>query len=451
MSYWLKAGVILASTGILKLSSYQAWFILMHQGNTVRNLDLHLGAIRGSVNDAFFLLLKKNNRLLSLFVLAVLGIDTAISLITGLSIAKAEGIRYLSFQFNGTAEFPDNRADHSNSAGQLLAIEKVVPWALNDDQNHGASALKGTLVRQDSRIAFANNILPAGPNITGSFECQGVDNFTVAPLEVIPSGGFYIFIDGTQYIAEPSIMPLDVAEHLPGPGWVVYLWVSNTTGLLPNATTTEDGRLHMALCNHTLEMIPEEREVPGVEYLMASEPLTTGCRFDDPHICVADSVANAILNFWGGLGTSFMHIRCRGGVLGPIPSVTEEEFYCPLTQELWSATASAMLDGIMQTAPSNVISSQFLHARVEGLNNSRWWLNATIPAATMVVYVVGLWYTCRLSRGDRLFKELTLAEVVRAAQTDHVHDLISTGQLKKAPVRYQSDFGFVAGTQSTNS
>jgi hypothetical protein len=129
MSYWLKVGVMLASIGALRLSAYQAWFILMHQGNTVKNLDLNLGAIRGSVNDACFLLLKKNNRLLSLFVLGLLGIDTAISLITGLSITRADDVQLISFQFNGTADFPDNRASHGNTAGQLLGIEKVVPWA----------------------------------------------------------------------------------------------------------------------------------------------------------------------------------------------------------------------------------------------------------------------------------------------------------------------------------
>jgi hypothetical protein len=128
------------------------------------------------------------------------------------------------------------------------------------------------------------------------------------------------------------------------------------TGLLPNATTTDDGSLHIAVCNHTLEMLPEEPRIPGVEYLETSGPLTTGCDSDDPFVCVADSVGNAILDFWGGVGTSFWHMRCRGGVLGPVPSLTEEEYYCPITQELWQATAVAMLDGIMQTAPSNNVT-----------------------------------------------------------------------------------------------
>jgi hypothetical protein len=453
MGYLLKAGVMLASIGVLRLSAYQAWFILMHQGNTVKNLDLNLGAIRGSVNDACLLLLKKNNRLLSLFVLALLGIDTAINLITGLSITKADTARYLSFQYNATAVFPNNNPMNGNSAGQLLAIEKVVPWALNYDQNHGAPALKGTLVRQDSRIAYASNALPAGPKITGSFICQGVDNITTAPKDVAPNG-YYVWINGVQYIPKAD-MALDVSPYPSIPkasSSMSYLWASNTTGLLPNATTvTEVGELHLALCNHTLEMIPEGPKVPDVEYLTPSTPITSGCNSDDVNECVAGSVSNAIFDWWGGIGTSFMHIRCRGGVLGPVPSVTEEEFYCPITQELWSATGVAMLDGIMQSAPSNSTSSQSMHARVQGLSNSRWWLNATIPGAMVVVYLIGLGYTCNLSQGDTTFKELTLEEVVSAAQTEHVHDLISTGRLRKAPIRYQSQLGFVASTRSLSN
>jgi hypothetical protein len=184
----------------------------MHQGNTVKNLDLNLGAIRGSVNDAFRLLLKKNNRLLSLFVLALLGIDTAINLISGLSITQTKTVRYLSFEFNATAAFPNNDPMNGNSAGQLLAIENVVPWTLNYNEDHGARELKGTLVRQDSRIAHASNALPAGPKMSGSFVCGGVGNITAAPKDVAPNG-YYVWINGFQYIAKAD-MVLDVSHTL---------------------------------------------------------------------------------------------------------------------------------------------------------------------------------------------------------------------------------------------
>lgn len=102
-----------------------------------------------------------------------------------------------------------------------------------------------------------------------------------------------------------------------------------------------------------------------------------------------------------------------------------------------------MLDGITQTAPTSIPSFQKLQAGVEELNRKRWWLNAVIPAAIFVLYLVGLAYTCLRSQGDPAPKKLNLDEVVRAAQTDHIHDLILTGQLKKTPVRYHSQIGFV--------
>ena len=102
-----------------------------------------------------------------------------------------------------------------------------------------------------------------------------------------------------------------------------------------------------------------------------------------------------------------------------------------------------MLDGIMQTAQTSISSSQRLQTVVEDLDRQKWWLNAIIPAATFVLYLVGLAYTSHRSQGDLAFKKLSLDEVVRAAQTDHIHDLILTGQLTKTPVRYYSQVGFV--------
>jgi hypothetical protein len=34
-----------ASVRIPRLSAYQAWFILMHEANTVKDLDLNLGVV----------------------------------------------------------------------------------------------------------------------------------------------------------------------------------------------------------------------------------------------------------------------------------------------------------------------------------------------------------------------------------------------------------------------
>ncbi|XP_006453764.1 hypothetical protein AGABI2DRAFT_113535 [Agaricus bisporus var. bisporus H97] len=441
MSYWLKAGLMIASVGILKLAAYQAWFILMHEGNTVKDLDLNLGAIRGSVTDAFFLLFRKHNRLLSIFVFALLGVDTAISLIIGLSIDKQSGTKVVDFTYNATSRFPDSSLSHLNSDGQLKATQKSIIWALDGDKSHGG-ALRGSLVVPGDRSIQATNALPAGPKISGRFECEGYSNYTFDP-ESSPLHQWYINVGDRQYIANAK-MSLHVAMHVVDTAVTRYLWVSNTTGLIPNATATEDGGMHIAFCTHWVEMVPEEPKKAGYDYLNANAAFTSGCSDEaGSETCVADSVNNAILNWWGGVGTAFWHISCRGGVLGPVPSRNDAERYCSLTQELWKETTIAMLDGITQTAPTSIPSSQKLQAGVEELNRQRWWLNAVIPAAIFVLYLVGLVYTSLRSQGNPAPKKLNLDEVVRAAQTDHIHDLILMGQLKKTPVRYHSQIGFV--------
>ncbi|XP_006461649.1 hypothetical protein AGABI2DRAFT_178715 [Agaricus bisporus var. bisporus H97] len=440
ITYWLQAGLMLASVGLLRLNAYQAWFILMQEGNTVKDLDLNLGAIRGSVADAFFLLFRKNNRLLSLFVLALLGVNTAISLILGFSIVKQSGTKVVDITYNATSMFPNSDLDHLNSKVQLKAAQKAIVWALDNDTSH-EGALRGSLVVPGDRSTQATNALPAGPKISGRFECEGFSNYTFDP-DSSPHQ-WYINVADREFIANAN-MTLHVAMRFVNTAVTRYLWVSNTTGLIPNATTTEDGGLHIAYCAHWVEMEPEEPKKDGYDYLNANTAFTSGC--DDgvgSDTCIADSVNNAILNWWGGEGAAFWHISCRGGILGPIPPSNDAEEYCPLTQELWKETTIAMLDGIMQTAQTSISSSQRLQTVVEDLDRQKWWLNAIIPAATFVLYLVGLAYTSHRSQGDLAFKKLSLDEVVRAAQTDHIHDLILTGQLTKTPVRYYSQVGFV--------
>ena len=70
-----------------------------------------------------------------------------------------------------------------------------------------------------------------------------------------------------------------------------------------------------------------------------------------------------------------------------------------------------------------------------------------IPAATLAVYLVMLAHTCFLSRGDKVLKELNLHEIIKAAQTDHIRDLASMGELKRALIRYHSDIGFIEAGQ----
>lgn len=436
---------MISSVGILRLSSYQAWFVLMHQGSTLKNLDLTLGAIRGSLNDAFFLLFRKNNRLLSVFVFTLLGIGAAISLVIGLSIEKVPTTLVLEFSYNVTVEMPGSLTSegHLNNAAQLEATSKVIAWALDRNKDHDG-ALRGSLVLPDSRSMVAANAAPGGPKITGWFECEGWGNYTIKA----PTGrglvDYIIGVNGTEYIAHVDEVVF-VASTAVETAVIQYLWVSNTTGILPNATTTSDGKMNIALCTHWVAMEQEEDQKDGIDVLVPSQPQTTGCDSHDLNVCVADSVSKAILSWWGGIGGGFWRVRCRGGVLGPIPSNNDTETYCAPTQDFWKETTTSMLDGIMQTASRTGEGVQDLHAVVEGISKKRWWANAVIPAAILVVYLVGLAHTCVLSRGDKVLKELNLHEIVKAAQTDHIRDLALMGGLKGAAIRYDSNVGFVEG------
>jgi len=102
-----------------------------------------------------------------------------------------------------------------------------------------------------------------------------------------------------------------------------------------------------------------------------------------------------------------------------------------------------MLDGIMQTAPVAGESFQKLDITVDGINQLRWWLQGIIPLLILLLYLCVLVYTILLSQGNPDLKELDLAEVVTAAQNDHIRQLVQSGRLKKSTLRYGSEIGFM--------
>lgn len=435
MSYWLQAGMIIAGIGLLKLSAFQSWFIMMERGNTIHNLDLNLGAIKGSLLDACQLLLRKGNRVLSFLVLMNIGISAAVSLIVGLSIARTGGEKSLTFSFASISRFPNSDSASLNSDGQLNAISKVTGWALTNDTSHG-SALWGTLVYPDGRSNQTVNAFPGGPRIRGNISCAGFDNYTIVTGSPVQ---YDIFLGGKTYSALPD-MHLAVSETGLGTAFTHYLWVSNSTGVVPNASATSDGRMNIALCNHTIFMENVTQPTTGdLQTIDPNLPLVSGCASDNRYVCVSDSVNNAILTWWGSVGTAFWKLSCRGGVMGPLKP---DDTLCPLNPELWSETVTSMLDGIMQTAPRSENSTQELVARVETLGKGRWWLQGIVPLSTLLLYILALTYTVYLSQGSATLKELNLAEVIEAAQTDHVRNLVNAGQFKKSIFRYGSGVGF---------
>ncbi|KDR68866.1 hypothetical protein GALMADRAFT_1353280 [Galerina marginata CBS 339.88] len=444
MNYWLKLGLVLASFGLLKLSAFQSWFILMKHGNTIDNLDLHLGAIKGSAFDAARLLLRKRNFILSLLVLALISIDSGINLFVGLSIIRTPGLRKTTFTYQGLSRLPNSKYTHLNTDGQVGAIAKVVSWALANDTSHH-NAFRGSLVVPDSRTNFSVNARPSGPILDGILSCEPIPSTnitinTTAPVTYILD----ITVSGrvARFLA-PSSTVLGVSEA----GGIdtatgKYLWVSSAVDLLPNATIIDNGNFYATLCRHSLFMKNESVNDPNAQYVNPNAADVPGCDVTDTDACVADSVSNAILSWWGGLGQAIWDVNCRGGVLGPLDRGNISE-PCPLTTAVWKETATSMLDGIMQTSPTDGPTTQQLIARVENINPGRWWLQGLIPAFSLLLYFVSLIYTCYLSQGNSTLKELNLAEIIGAAQTEHIRDLVQTGRLRKATVRYGNNQGFV--------
>ncbi|KAF9552497.1 hypothetical protein CPC08DRAFT_728579 [Agrocybe pediades] len=79
-------------------------------------------------------------------------------------------------------------------------------------------------------------------------------------------------------------------------------------------------------------------------------------------------------------------------------------------------TAASVLDAIMQTVATESLTNQTLVARVESIDVRTWWLQALVPALTVLLYALSVMYTCFLSGGEvAKVKEINLAEIIDAA------------------------------------
>jgi hypothetical protein len=276
---------------------------------------------------------------------------------------------------------------------------------------------------------LAVNPYPSGTRISGDISCVGVSTYTIVTdttptkyniaLPRVPGGNFTALSD---FLLATTVTVTKTAS-------TSYLWASNTSGLIPNATQTEDGKMYLAHCAHNIEMLPiPSKEGAGVQYIESSVPLVGGCRNSDPNVCASDSVNNAIINWWGGQGHNFWRVSCRGGVLGPLRHAED----CELTNGIWISTVTSMLDAIVQTAVHTGHSTQALLTHVEVRSVRRWWLQSIIPAATFILYIATLLYTLHLGQESGVVKELDLAEVIVAAQTDKVRVLVERGGLERS-------------------
>jgi uncharacterized membrane protein (GlpM family) len=335
------------------------------------------------------------------------------------------------FTYANVARFPDSSLAQLNSDGQVQAITKVETWAMHNDTSHGG-ALRGSLVVPGARSEYAVRSAPGGPIIAGNVTCAGVNTYTISNDSSVLL--YNITVGSHAYIARAD-MKMAVSMTSIGTAHASYLWVSNTTGLLPNGTLSSDGKVTISLCNHTIFMVNTSQEA-GLQYINPNVPLTSGCDSKDVNVCVADSVNNAVLSWWGGLGTAFWKISCRGSVVGPLSA--SGAMNCPLTSELWTKTVTSMLDGIMQTAPTSGLATQQLITPTEGLDAARWWLQGLIPLSTVLLYLAALYYTCRLSRGQNTIKGLDLTEVLNGTKWDDVHRTAHPGTFRRTTVRLSS-------------
>ena len=429
MQYWLQIGTTVASCGLVKLMAYQSWFVMKKQGNTIENLDLNIGAIKGSSFDAARLLLKRGNRSLSVFALGQVAISSAISLIVGLSIFRATGYVSIDFYYPTTLTLPNSSVRNLNTDQQLAAIGKVQEWLLRNDTSHGlVDGFQGTLVSPDNRTVYSTNPQPTGARISGDISCTGLTNYTIVDDAVV--GRLYnVYYRGRKYVAMGS-QTLGVCMASTDTASTLYLWASNKDGSIPNAAVTSDGGVYLAVCNHTISMnaIPQTSSASRTQYIHPSQPVTNGCTNPDNLVCAADSVNNAIVSWYGGLGTAFWGISCRDGVLGPVDDVKQS---CTVSANTWTTTVTTMLDAIVQTAPQSGNATQDLSVALETRSVKRWWLQALVPLATVLLYALAVGYTVRVSRGYRSLKELDLGEVIAAAQTDDVRHLVRRGVLRK--------------------
>lgn len=442
MQYLLQGGMLVTGIGLMQLSAYQAWFLMMRPGgNTMANLDLNLGAIRGSFLDATRLAFRKGNRWLSAIILSQLVIGAAISLIISFSIIREKGTRLLTFTYPGNTQFPNSDLGHLNSVGQLKAIAKVNAWALDNDTTH-SHAYRGTLVTPDVRkIAINSNA--AGSFIKGTLSCIGFSNYTIVTKKG-KAKQYDMGLEGQNYIATPGMRLAVSMTSASTAAEADYIWASNTKGRLLNATETSDGLMYMALCTHKIKLAKIGKAEKGVQELTPTTPQVSGCIEDSLNVCVSDAVNKAIISWWGGRGTAMWGVNCRASVIGPLPqSDVAKESNCTLTEKLWSETVLSMLDAIVQTGLRSVNTTQKLTVPVETINTRRWWLQALVPFLALALYGVGLFYTIVLSQGRNVLKKLNLAEIIGASQTDHVRTLVDSGNLKTTRMQYGSETGFI--------
>ena len=475
MQYWLQIGASIAEYGLVRLISYQAWFVSIRKGTTIGDLDRGIGAIKGSVSDAARLVLRRQNMWLGIFAIIQLVTGFAISIVIASSMRDLKAYVTVDMDYHYPTNFllPVAYANYndSDSIDQLFRVTTQLEQQLFnpiEEPSNLAGGFEGTLVLRDNRTVFAQDPRPSGFRITGSLSCspleeQGLISSTLAnsdyfinfEQDVDQATAYNISYGGTWFIAFSNFVLSSslLGSELSGSGInSQYLWASNTSNLVPNATSTTDGVIYYALCNHTTSMTDvTPSEGPDIQYINPSQPLIGAapndenirqCPSNDINVCVAFSV-NDLFASWCKIQTTpyrkyLVPMSSLNNVLRPYGSAGPNTSY-QLDSDAWAATVAIMLDAIVATSKTSrsEYSVQHLRSTTQSVGRDYWWLQTIIPGIIFILLIscAGyiLFYDRKVPQEGVELRPLTILTVLREwARNASLRRLAQRGELEES-------------------
>ena len=455
LDYSLRIGTLIAAIGLTRLVAYQSWLSMKRQGTSLKTLNRNIAALNGSMWNSFLLLLKQPNRALGLFILCQFAITAIIPLILSFSISSIMSRDHIDMEFT----YPGNMTlpvlfsswglDLVNMPSTRVALATLENWVSSTDPSWDTfAAVRGTYVVRDNRTIYALDPQPSGPRIQGSISCRPLPVKSVYSVQI--EGVYnisYTTPRGSYYFTPSNNTMFSVYRSADDPGYynktehgtlvVRLIWMSQMAGVIPNATTSSDGRLHLAECEHQVWASNITR-LEGTQYLIPSN--------DTSPYSMPEAALNFILIWWNlprppprtypagrpDLNMYFpLELSCRRGVLSPL-GVSEDKQVCALNDDHWTTTLSAMVEALVDTAKKNGTTAQILTARAVSISRSWWWLQGIIPLSALLLYIVCLGYTVYINRTYGLMKQLDVIEVVTAyaqetVDVDHVDESVEVG------------------------
>ena len=424
MTYWLHIGIIISGYGLFRLMAYQSWFSMKHRGTTIHTLQNNLGALQGSAFSAV-LLLRKCDRSLAAFTLVQIAITAAISLIVGYSISPVTTPHRAWAEFN----YPTNFTITSLGPDYVWqrTRNQLESWIFEPDNTpRQLDAFKGTLVVRDNRTTYGIDVQPTGNHILGDIACAGDSIQSVVFVSSVttsefgnPGTNYNITLripagnetESTVMFLFSSVSPLSLLPLASDDLFTLFLWATNISIMLLNATAWSDGQLYLTVCNHSFSF-PESQQsdAPGTQYLESTSLLPLLLPGDPVYNMIAQ--ANSYVPYWwtSGITTQATSMRCLDGFLTPFAGISTME-HCQVNATTWNSTVVALFDAMVETVNKTGTGTQRLLIETNSISGRRWWLQGVIPLATLVLYGACLGYTLYLNREHATLKELNLFEI----------------------------------------